>query len=225
MMRYWIIARDKVGAMSLRERAIVFATVALVLVSLVSEVLLAPLQAKRKTLSDQVVQQQEKTKELRAQLQNLLQARRDDEHSPLRMRLEQLRQQLQDQAEYLEERREHLVAPGRMAAVLGQVLHENRRVQLVELKTLPVGLLIDKPQESGAVQPVSADGQRQIFRHGVQITVRGSYLDLLAYTSALEKLPARMYWGDASLSVENHPDAVLTLTMYTLSLDQTWLTI
>jgi len=225
MKRYWIIARDKVGALSLRERVIAFATVALVLVSLVSEVLLAPLQAKRKALSDQVVQQQEKTKELQALLQNMLQAKRDDEHSPLRQRLEQLRQQLQEQAGYLEERREHLVAPGKMAEVLGQVLHENQRVQLVELKTLPVGLLVEKPQQAGAAQPVSADGQRQIFRHGVQITVRGSYLDLLGYAGALEKLPTQMFWGDASLSVDRYPDAVLTLTVYTLSLDQTWLTI
>lgn len=224
-MRYWIIVRDKVEALSLRERAIVFATVALVLVSLVSELLLAPLQAKRKILSDQVVQQQERTKELRAQLQNLLQAQRDDEHSPMRLRLAQLRQQLQEQEDYLEERRQTLVAPGRMAEVLGQVLHENQKVQLVELKTLPVGPLIDKPQEAGAVQPVAADGQRQIFRHGVKITVRGSYLDLLSYASALEKLPTRMYWGEASLSVEHHPEAVLTLTVYTLSLDQKWLTI
>ncbi|OGS93748.1 MAG: agglutinin biogenesis protein [Gallionellales bacterium GWA2_59_43] len=225
MMRYWIIARDKVGALALRERAIVFATAALLLVSLVSEVLLAPLQAKRKTLSDQVVQQQERTKELRAQLQNLLQAQRDDEHSPLRMRLKQLRQQLQEQAGYLDERREHLVTPGKMAEVLGQVLQANPRVQLVELKTLPIGLLVDKPQEAGAVQPVAADGQQQLFKHGVQITVRGGYLDLLGYASTLEKLPTRMYWGDASLSVEHYPDAVLTFTVYTLSLDQTWLTI
>jgi len=224
MRRYWIIVRDKVGALSLRERAIVFAAAALLLVSLVSEVLLAPLHAKRKILSAQVVQQQEHMKALQAQLQNLLQARRDDEQSPLRMRREQLGQQLQEQAGYLEERREHLVAPGKMAEVLGRVLHENQRVQLVELKTLPVGLLIEK-QTGDAVQPAAADGQRQIFRHGVQVTVRGSYLDLLGYASALEKLPTRMYWGEASLSVERYPDAVLTLTMYTLSLDQTWLTI
>ena len=225
MMRYWIIARDKVDALSLRERGIIFAAAALLLVALVSEVLMAPLHAKRKMLADQLAQQQERTKELQAKLQDLLQARRDDENSPLRLHLKQLGEQLHEQEAYLEGRREHLVAPDRMADVLGNVLSENRRVQLVELKTLPVGLLAGKPQDAGAAQPVAADGLRQIFRHGVQITVRGSYLDLLGYVSALEKLPNRMYWGGASLSVERYPEAVLTLTVYTLSLDQTWLTI
>lgn len=225
MMRYWIIARDKVDALSLRERAIVFVACAMVLVALVSEVLLAPLHAKRKVLADQVVQQQERAKELQAQMQALLQARRDDESSPLRMHAQQLRRQLQEQDDYLEGRREHLVAPDRMADVLGRVLRDSQGVQLVEFKTLPPGPLIEAPQGGEALQPVAADGQRQIFRHGVQITVRGRYLDLLGYASALENLPARMYWGDASLSVDKYPDAVLTLTVYTLSLDQTWLTI
>lgn len=225
MMRYWIVARDKVDALSLRERAIVFVACAMLLVALVSEVLLAPLHAKRKMLADRVVQQQERTKELQAQMQALLQARRDDESSPLRMRVQELRRQLQEQEDYLEGRREHLVAPDRMAEVLGRVLRESQGVQLVELKTLPLGPLIEAPQAGEAMQPVAADGQRQIFRHGVQITVRGRYLDLLGYASALERLPARMYWGDASLSVDKYPDAVLTLTVYTLSLDQTWLTI
>lgn len=223
-MRYWIIARDRVDGMALRERAIIFAACALVLVALVSELLLAPLLTKQKRASAQVVQQQERMKDLQAQMQNLLQAKRDDEDSPLRRRVEQLRLQLQEQAGYLEQRREELVAPDKMAELLGRVLGENGRVHLVELKTLPVSLLVDRPRGNGAVQPVSA-GQRQIFRHGVQITVRGSYLDLLRYTAALEKMSARMYWGEANLRVEQHPEAVLTLTVYTLSLDSVWLAI
>ena len=118
-----------------------------------------------------------------------------------------------------------------MAGLLEQVLNKNGRLQLIALKTLPVSLLMEKPQAAeGAAQPpvaASADpaGRKQIFKHGVQITVRGSYLDLLQYLAALEKMPAQMFWGEASMTVEQYPDAVLTLTLYTLSLDKTWLTV
>lgn len=209
----------------MRERAIIFAAASLMLIALVSELLLAPLQAKQKVLSDRVVQQQERTKELQAQLQALVQAKSDDEHSPLRMRREQLRQQLQEQGEFLQDKREHLVQPDKMADMLGNVLKENGQLQLVELKTLPVSLLIDKPQSEEAVRPVVGEGQRQIFKHGVQIAVRGNYLELMRYANALEKLPGKMFWGEASFSVERYPEAVLRLTVYTLSLDQAWLTI
>ena len=101
---------------------------------------------------------------------------------------------------------------------------------IVALKTLPVGLLIEKPQaEKSADQPATLDtadnDQNKIFKHGVQITVRGGYLDLLSYVSALEKMPSQMFWGEASLSVEQYPDSVLTLTLYTLSLGKLWLTV
>ena len=230
MRRYWELARTKIDDMSLRERAMIFAAAAFVVISLMNATLLDPLLAKQKTLSAQVVQQQEKMKELQAQMQSLLQAKRDDEHSPLRNRLAQLKQQLQTQDDYLQSRRDRLVEPNKMAGLLEQVLSKNDKLQLVALKTLPVSLLIEKPQAAeGAAQPATAananSGQKQIFKHGVQITVRGGYLDLLQYLAALEKMPAQMFWGEANLSVEQYPDAVLTLTLYTLSLDTTWLTV
>ena len=235
MKRYWERVRTAIDDMSLRERAMIFVAAAFVVISLMNVILLDPLLSRQKMLSTQVVQQQEKMKELQAQMQNLLQAKRDDEHSPLRDRLAQLKQQLQEQDGYLQSRRDRLVQPNKMADLLKQVLNKNGRLQLIELKTLPVSLLIEKPQAADiAAQPTAAnlpDGQKQpgsqkqIFKHGVRITVRGGYLDLMRYVTALEKMPAQMFWGEASLSVEKYPDAVFTLTVYTLSLDKTWLAV
>ena len=67
--------------------------------------------------------------------------------------------------------------------------------------------------------------KKKILKHGIQITVRGGYLDMLHYLAALEKMPVQMFWGEISFSVEKYPDAVLTLTLYTLSLGKTWLTV
>lgn len=229
MRYYWELARSRIDEMSLRERAMIFAAAAFVVISLINATLLDPLLARQKALSGQVVQQQEKMKDLQAQMQNLLQAKRDDEHSPLRNRLAQLKQQLQMQDNYLQSRRDRMVEPNKMAGLLEQVLGKNDKLQLVALKTLPVSLLAEKPQTAeGVAQPATAvgnSGQKQIFKHGVQITVRGGYLSLLQYLAALEKLPAQMFWGEVSLSVDKYPDAVLTLTLYTLSLDKTWLTV
>jgi MSHA biogenesis protein MshJ len=155
----------------------------------------------------------------------LFQARQDDEHSPLRVRSAQLRQQLQEKNSYLQSLHDRLVEPDRMVGLLEQVLNKNGKLQLVSLKTLPVSPVM--PQGTNAAEPgAKADNeQKQIFKHGVQITVRGSYLDLLQYLAALEKVPVQLFWGDVSFSVDQYPDAVLTLTLYTLSLDKTWLAI
>ncbi|MHB0926644.1 MAG: agglutinin biogenesis protein [Gallionellaceae bacterium] len=231
MKRYWELVRGKIDGMSLRERAVIFLAAAFVVVASVNAVLLNPLLVKQAALSAQLVQKQEKMKELQAQLQAHSQARQDDQNSPLRTRLAQLKQQLQEQDGYLQSHRDRLVEPDKMAGLLEQVLNKNDKLQLVELKTLPASLLVEKPQ---AAMPQAADSpagqkqpdlQKQVFKHGIQITVRGGYLDMLRYLAALEKMPAQMFWGEVSLSVEKYPDAVLTLTLYTLSLDKTWLTV
>ena len=226
MKRYWDRVSTAIDGMSLRERTMIFIAAAFVVISLMNAILFDPLLARQKLLSAQVVQRQEQTKALQAQMQNLLQARKDEEHSPLRERLAKLKQQLQEQDSYLQSRTDRLIEPDKMAGLLRKVLDNNGKLQLVELKTLPVSLLIEKPQANATNPPDSrAASQKQIFKHGVQITVRGGYLDLIRYVTALEKLPAQLFWGEASLSVEKYPDSLFTLTLYTLSLDKTWLAV
>ncbi|MBU1214151.1 MAG: type II secretion system protein M [Gammaproteobacteria bacterium] len=210
----------KIDEMSLRERALIFAAVAFALVSLINTILLDPLLAQQKRLSSQVVQQQEKMKEVQAQLASLLQAKQADEHAPQRARMMQLKEQIAASEAYLKETGDRLVPPEKMAVLLEQVLSKNSRLQLVELNTLPVSQLIET---SGDANAAGHTVGRQIFKHGVKLTVRGSYLDLLQYLTALEKLPAEMFWGMASMKVVKYPQAELTLTLYTLSLDKTWL--
>lgn len=211
----------KIDSFSLRERALIFFAVAALVVSLVDSLVLEPQLDKQKKLSVQVVQQQEKMKEVQAQIANLLQAQQADAKSPQRERIRVLRQQIDDGDVYLKNRRDKLVPPEKMAQLLEQVLNKNGHLQLVALDTLPVSLLVEPSIDTVAAQMVSSE--KQIYKHGVKITVRGSYADLLQYLTALEKLPTQMFWGVAKMDVVKHPTVELTLTLYTLSLDRTWL--
>jgi MSHA biogenesis protein MshJ len=211
----------KVDAMSLRERALIFAAAAFLLVSSIDALFLEPLLVKQKMLSAQVVQQQEKMKEAQSQIAALLQAKQADANSPQRERIRVLRQQIADGNAYLNDRRDKLVPPEKMAQLLEQVLNKNDRLKLVALNTLPVSLLIESSADAPPSQTTGLE--RQIYKHGVKITVRGSYADLLQYLTALEKLPTQMYWSVVKMDVVQYPAVELTLTLYTLSLDKTWL--
>lgn len=220
----------KVDGLALRERALIFAAAAILVAALADSLLLSPQLAKQRALSQQVIQQQEKMKEVQAQIVALLLAQQADANSPQRERIRALRQQLDAGTTYLKDRRDKLVPPEKMAELLEQVLNRNGRLQLVALNTLPVSLLIEPPADD-AVSPVAkaasmidvTGSDKQIYKHGVQITVRGNYADLLQYLAALEKLPTQMFWGGAKMNVIQHPSVELTLTLYTLSLDKTWL--
>ncbi|MEW5904439.1 MAG: agglutinin biogenesis protein [Pseudomonadota bacterium] len=219
MKAYWEKIAGKVDALSLRERALIFAAAAFVVVSLMDTLLLSPLLAEQRRLSSQAVQQQERLKDIRAQLTELIQAKQADQDAPQRERIRLLREQITQGDAFLKQTQDKLVAPQRMAGLLEQVLARNGRLQLVALETLPVTNFVDQP----AAGTTPAHAGRQIYKHGVRITVRGSYADLTAYLRMLESLPTQMFWGMARLDVVKYPQTDLTLELYTLSLDETWL--
>ena len=223
--RFWGEINAKVDALALRERVLIFFAIAFLLVALVNMFFLDPLLAQQKKLSTQVVQQQEKMKDIQAQIATLLQAKKSDEDSPQRLRLAELKQEIEAGSTYLQGRRDRLVPPEKMAGLLEQVLKKNGDLQLISLQTMPVAPLIDDVNNDTNVPPAQplVVPDKQVFKHGVQITVRGSYLDLLQYLNALEHLPVQMFWGMAKMNVVQYPAAELTLTLYTLSLDKIWL--
>lgn len=226
----WQKMAGKVDALSLRERVLVFAAMAFLVASLADTLLLTPMLNKQKRLSSQVVQQQEKIKEVQAQIDALIQARSGATSSPQYLRLNALKQELSETEASLQKNREKLVAPERMAELLRQMLNRNANLQLMKLETLPVTTLLEDDSnsaETGATAKPRASAvlEKQIWKHGVKLTVRGNYLDLLQYMHALEQLPTQMIWNQARLQVGQYPAADLTITLYTLSLDKTWLQI
>jgi MSHA biogenesis protein MshJ len=162
-----------------------------------------------------------------------MQAQKDDVNYPLRDHIRSVQKQIDEHELYLKGRRDKLVPPEKMGELLEQVLNKNERLQLIALETLPATPLIEPPAakpDAGAVAsapvavPVKSPGlDHQVYKHGVKITVRGSYADLMQYLTALEKLPTQMYWGAAKMNVTRYPTVELTLTLYTLSLDAIWL--
>ena len=225
MRQYWEKFSCKVNDLALRERVLIFAAVAFLLVTMVNTLFLDPLLVQQKKLAVQVTQQQEKMKEIQAQIEALLDAKKGDAVSPERARLSLLKKQIAEGDEYLKSSCERLVQPDKMAGVLEQVLNRNGNLQLISLHTLPVTPLIEQSAEENGLQAAATPPDSQVFKHGVQITVRGTYLDLMQYLAALERLPVQMFWGMAKMNVVKHPVAELTLTIYTLSLDKTWMLI
>jgi len=48
---------------------------------------------------------------------------------------------------------------------------------------------------------------------------------LLEYQSRLEKLPWRMFFARASVNSVDYPKVLMTITLYTLSLEEAWLVV
>lgn len=219
-----IAYRERLDAMNLRERVLIFLMLAAVLIALMANSALDPLLAKQKQLSQQLVQTRTQTAALETQMNALAAAAKDDPDAANKQRLAQLQAQRDSAFNVLANARQGLVSADRMSLMLQELLGKNTRLKLVGIKTLPAVSLLEqaKTTPSSKTETAAALG---LYRHGVEISVEGSYADLLAYLSALEHMPWRVYWSDVSLSAQAYPTSRLTLTLFTLSLDKTWLSV
>jgi MSHA biogenesis protein MshJ len=73
--------------------------------------------------------------------------------------------------------------------------------------------------------PESGSAADLVYKHGVEIVIEGSYLDMVTYMTALEKMPWQLFWSRAKLVTQDSGKLSLTLRLYTLSLEKKWLNI
>jgi MSHA biogenesis protein MshJ len=247
-----IALRAKLDAVSLRERAMIFAASAGVIVFLFHTFYLNPLLARQNVLRAQIAQQQNHIAGISDEITALVKAHSVDPDKEAREHLNALRADAAALSEGLRAMQNGLIAPQRVAPLLETMLKENGRLKLVSLRSLPVAVLnpdsaapttpatptapaspdvaaLDPRLANLAAKPAApnpapvAKPVTLLYRHGVELTVRGNYLDMVDYMATLESMPARVIWGKADLSVEQYPTARLTLTVYTLGLDEKWM--
>jgi len=59
--------------------------------------------------------------------------------------------------------------------------------------------------------------KQPLYKHGIEVSVKGAYPALMAYLDEMQKLPQRIYWSEASLDAGNHREATLKLLVHTVS--------
>ena len=238
MKRRWLQFAARIEALQPRERIMAFGAAIVVLVFLANALVFGPLARKEAALRSTLQQQDATVVGVNAEIAAKAQAYANDPNDVLRKRLGDVRAETARMSEQLRAMQKGLVPAERIAPLLESILRANGRLKLVSLQTLPVTTLGDAATSpatpaagtpagtAAATQPATAPVVKApdlLYRHGVELTVRGSYLDMVDYMHALETLPTQLFWGKAQLDAEAYPNVRLTLTLYTLSLDSKWM--
>jgi MSHA biogenesis protein MshJ len=233
LLQQWIKLSTRLDAMTLRERAMVFTAVVAGILFLIYTVSAEPLLKKQSALQLQIKQQQNQITGIDQEIVAKAQGFKIDPDAATREQLNAVRRDIDATSNSLMAVQKGLVAPDKIAPLLEHLLRGNGRLKLISLKTLPVTGLNEAakpaaaqtpvPAPTPAGQPAPAKPRELLYRHGVEIVVQGSYLDMVNYMAALESLPVQLFWGKANLDAQQYSNSRLTLTLYTLSLDQKWM--
>lgn len=215
MRLWWRDLLDRIDGLSLRERVLVLlASLALIAV-LWDSVLMRPVDRSRKRLEPEVGALRAEVERLDHAITELATQRSVDPNAELMAQVKHERAAITDLDRQLGGLTSALIAPEQMVQVLDRVLDRSKPLDLVALRSLPAEPL-------ASLVPGEALPSR-IFRHGVEIELEGTYLDLLAYLRALDQLQWRFYWQTLELDVTAHPRLRVKLTAYTLGQEEAWI--
>lgn len=236
MKTAWERQARRIDALSLRERAMMFASIAAALVALTDATLLTPRLAEQKAL---LAQQRERAQVLRGLREGAAGtgSARGTPATPaekLERELAALRTQRTEADAEIARRTARGDAGARLPQLLERVLQRDERLTLLRLATLAdagTSGLTATPGTSGTsgitgtsapsaaprgAGPAGVDAHAaaaQVPMQAVDIAVRGSYPDLARYVADTEAAMPALRWGE--LSIENRGDGpVLQARVY-----------
>lgn len=238
MNAYWHASSIKFEALSPRERYLVAGGILMLIFVMLYLLLLSPLVERNKVLRATLATDQSQMQNIGQQMALFAQQPVIDPDAQNKQRLAALLLRLQLQETQLNEVQSALVNPDDIPNLLRGILKKNSKLKLIALKTLPAEGLLAHASAQGSneqadatpAELASSNQDDPVYKHDVEITLEGRYLDLLEYVAELEKMPWHVLWSKAVLQVDDQatsqrPISQLKLTVYTLSLDHTWLSI
>lgn len=227
MKALWARYAERIDSLTLRERFAIFGAIAVALVAVVYTFALEGPMRRERQLSSAIQQSRTETRALEAEIAKVAMSRGLDPDRQMREHLASIRKQLAEvEAQIVAEERK-FTAPEQMRRVVEEMLARNRGVQLIAMRTLATTSIAEARAPSApkpAAKPAPG-GDRLIYRHGMEVTVLGGYLDLLRYLTELERLPTQLYWSSIELDATHYPSHRLKVVVYTLSLDPAWLSV
>jgi MSHA biogenesis protein MshJ len=223
---------SRIDALPTRERALLFIAAALLLLWLWHAMLLQPLQQQRTQTIADISQTQNDIASAEQQASDIEKRSTVDPDADNKVRVSQLRTQIDEVRQQLVRDGSQLVPPEKMAEVLQTMISKSGKLSLVALNGLgtsplglstppsPVGTQSGTPPAQGTAPAVQLAAA---YRHGLRLEFSGPYLDMLEYLRTLESLPWKFLWGAVEYEVGEYPQAKGAIVVYTVSLAPAWI--
>ncbi len=207
---------ERVDALAVRERALIFVGTLVVLVAVTNSLLFGPLLAEQRRLERTVNERRTQVQALQTQVRTLSDSLARDPDAENRATLEALRTRIQATDEQLSRLVAGFVTPREMAKLIEQALVRDRGLEVMKVESLPPTAMIEEPK--GEAPP-----EHMVYKHGVRIEMKGRYLDIVQYLRALEALPWKVFWGEIKLDSDKYPMSHVSVVIYTLSRHRGWI--
>lgn len=222
--QYWETGSQKFEALNNREKRLVFGAILCVFYGIYTA-FIEPVANNIQKINTEIQKNESEQHSLELQLNILTQKSIHPTKSAEKIKAEALNENVALLSDKIEHLKSALISPKKVPDLLNDLLSQDQNLRLVNLKTLDsTGLFAHNEKHANHAHALP------VFKHGVEMTIEGRYLDLTQYIEKLERMPWHILWEKAVIEVEKNPESPfplsqLTLVVYSLSLDKAWLSI
>lgn len=219
---------QKYAALAYRERWMVFFAGLVVVYALMDALLLSPTFEKQQYLQSEIAGAQEQLMLAQQEMTTLEQSAAIDVDANNKQKIKVLDAAVRKQKVQLAALNKTLVLPEDIPDLLKNLMRNYDGIRLVNMETLPPNNFLEEVGQKAEADKASTSINARkapptIFQHGLELTFSGSYMELMQYAEALQEMSDQVLWDKAVLKTGEYPLNELTVTVYTLSLDKTWL--
>jgi len=214
----WLV--DRINARALRERILMLITALVLLAALAEFAIFQGMRADLERMATRSGELRTNIADSREQIQALTDKLSQDPNAAVEARIDELRERIRRVEGRLQARRQELVGPAEMVAVLRDLVKQQEGVDLVSMESQPpkvIEELGDKADEDGGELPA------RVYRHGLRMELQGGFGDALAYLRAVEGFEWRLFWDRMDIEVTEYPEMRIRLRLHTVSLDEDWI--
>lgn len=202
----------QVDQLSLRERMLTYLSGVAVLFVVWDLALLSPQMNKTEKVNSQLQQLEQKLAARAQEATILAQGVGSNIDQEKHQQLEGLNQQIETLNSEMSGMSFGLVPPDELLIVVKEVLERSNELTIFRIEYLP-----PEKVQIGQASQLDSRGAAGVYKHTVELSLEGTYFDLLEYLQGLEELPWRLYWEGLTYEVSNPPLGDIELRISTLS--------
>jgi len=214
----------KIDKMSVRERALMLATsLAIVYFSWQSLVVDGITNLKQK-LTSNASKMQQQISSLQGQISEVSNSLSLDPIVRLEEKIRKTKQENDELQKKLITMTEKLIPPREMTSLLRSIL-DNKELVVMHVENIaPIPVLAgnDKDKDEDEDKKKAAKDAAlkfQVYKHGIEIVVTGTFFQIRDFLAEAEKLPWKVLWEELEFSVTKYPIATVRMVIRTLSVN------
>lgn len=205
--------RDRINALTLRERSLLMITILAVFFGIWYVAIYQPMSDAAVLASHQLKQSQANFARTTRKIQALLARNQGSPDANAKKQLAQLDRQIAKAGRQLTALTRGLIPPRQMASVLRALLAQQGHLRLDQVTNVAPSPLLKAPKTK----------QVLLYKQTLILNFQGSYPDTLAYLRSIERQPWHLFWDALTIDTNDYPREKVQLRVHTLSLSKAWL--